>query len=133
MLVMTQMPIPDQILGLVKLQHKPEAQPVKSSDFDSMCIEYCVNLTLLNTQLRLWGTVQLGGHFGFSSGYARGRDSFRPRGGIPFNLDLDSDDDSSVVRPASRSAYGRCCCHPRFRSQIAQIATKHIGRIIDAP
>ncbi len=40
---------------------------------------------------------QAGGHFGFSGNYARDRDEFRPRGAIPFNLDPDSDDDSSVV------------------------------------
>ena len=46
------------------------------------------------------GLVQLGGHFGFQGGYARDRDEFRPRAAVPFNLDPDSDDDSSVVRPA---------------------------------
>ena len=42
--------------------------------------------------------AQMGGHFGLQGGYARRRDEFRSRGAVPFNLDPDSDDDSSVVR-----------------------------------
>ena len=40
--------------------------------------------------------MQAGGHYGTSPGYIRGNDDFRPRASIPFNLELDSDDDSSV-------------------------------------
>ncbi len=50
-----------------------------------------------STSLIALACVQAGGHYGTSPGYIHGNDDFRPRASIPFNLEVDSDDDSSVM------------------------------------
>ena len=64
----------------------------------------CVPVPACYNPLRWWQYravtlawhAQAGGHYGTSPGYIRGNDDFRPRASIPFNLEVDSDDDSSI-------------------------------------